>query len=87
MQTLEKEKLFPYLMLFAGLIFGFFLFCYYSYDRKIGLYIGIIMSLYYFLWGLIYHQVKKDLTIKILAEYLLISLLAVIILFFVLNRA
>lgn len=41
--------------------------------------IVILFSLFYFLWGMIYHTLKGDFHLKIVVEYLLIALLAVLL--------
>ncbi len=47
-------------------------------DRQFLVAIGT--SIAYFIWGVIHHQAEDDLHPKIVVEYLLISLLAVILL-------
>lgn len=69
-----------YLILFSGLIIGFFFFSFFSYNRQLQLISGISMSVYYLFWGVAFHLFKKNLTLKILTEYLLISILAIVIL-------
>lgn len=75
-----SENLTSYLILFSGLIIGFFFFLFFSYNRQLQLVIGIFLSLYYLSWGVINHLLKKDLTLKVLFEYILISLLGIVIL-------
>lgn len=36
----------------------------------------ILAGVFYLLWGLVYHNVKRDLCIKIFLEYLIISAIA-----------
>ncbi|MBI2617188.1 hypothetical protein HYW55_03590 [Candidatus Gottesmanbacteria bacterium] len=43
-------------------------------------FIGTIMAGMYFLWGVLYHTLEGDLHPKIVVEYLLMSLLSVILL-------
>ncbi len=75
-----EKNLTSYLILFGGLILGFFFFLFFSYNRQLQLILGIIMSIYYLIWGIIHHWFKKDLTIKVFVEYFLISLIGVVIL-------
>lgn len=69
-----------YLILFSGLILGFFFFSVFSYNRKLQLLIGFLMSGYYLIWGILNHLIKGDLTLKVIIEYVLISLLGIVIL-------
>ncbi|MBM3282932.1 hypothetical protein FJY90_01635 [Candidatus Gottesmanbacteria bacterium] len=41
---------------------------------------AVITSLIYFLWGIIHHRLEGDLHPKVVVEYLLIALLAVLLL-------
>lgn len=42
--------------------------------------VAIITSVLYFLWGIIHHKLEGDLHPKIMVEYLLIAVLAIILL-------
>jgi len=87
---MEKDiyySLTSYLILFSGLIIGFFFFSLFAYNRSLQVLTGILMSVYYLGWGITHHLVKKTLTLKVIAEYLLISILAVVILSTLLLRA
>lgn len=75
-----KQNLSSYLVLFGGLSIGFFFFTYFSYNRQLQLTTGILMSIFYLGWGIVYHSLKKSLTLKVVIEYLLISMLALAIL-------
>lgn len=46
----------------------------------IQLLIGITAALFYFMWGIVHHFVDHDLSLKIVVEYLAISVFAIIIL-------
>lgn len=42
--------------------------------------VGILLSVSYVIWGLVYHYLEGDLHAKVVIEYLLIALLALILL-------
>lgn len=45
--------------------------------------IVIILVAYYLIWGFSYHSAKKDLSIRLVLEYLIISLIALLAAFIV----
>lgn len=69
-----------YLVLFCGLLLG--LVCLFSFSglTAIRTLVGISLCLFYFLWGVGHHYLNHDLHLKIILEYLLVSLLACFIL-------
>lgn len=46
----------------------------------IQLLVGIATALFYFIWGVMHHFVDHDLSLKIVVEYLAVSVFAIIIL-------
>lgn len=72
------------LAIFIWAIFGYALF---SYDRALQAFIIATMGLAYFLWGVLHHRLEGDLHPKIMVEYLLVSLLGVIVVLLLLYRA
>ncbi len=40
----------------------------------------ILAAIFYFIWGVVHHLIKGDFHLKIMLEYLLIAILAVILL-------
>ena len=67
-------------ILFIALSIGVFLF-YLSVGNPARQYNLILAcSTVYFLWGVIYHLMKGDFHVKVVVEYLLIALLAVLLL-------
>jgi EamA domain-containing membrane protein RarD len=44
------------------------------------IFVSIVTSVAYVFWGLIHHMIKKDLQKKIVIEYMLIGLIAMIVL-------
>jgi len=39
----------------------------------------LIIASFYVLWGLIYHEIKGDFHLKIMIEYLLVAIIAVLL--------
>lgn len=77
------ENFTHFLILVAILSFGL-LFYFLNIGNPKGQFIvGTLLSLSYFLWGVVSHYHKGDLHLKIVVEYLLIALLA----FFLLKGA
>ncbi len=64
------------LIIFGGLL-AFFSFRGYPQTQFL---IGLVVAFAYTIWGIIHHLVERNLTVKIIIEYLLISLLAIVIL-------
>ncbi len=50
----------------------------------IQLLVGIVTSLSYVVWGIVHHFVDRDLSLKIVIEYLAVALFAIIVLWNVL---
>lgn len=73
----------PHLTHYAGLwlVLGLGLFCliWFRYNHALQLTAVILMGLYYPLWGIIHHSHQRDLHPKIVVEYLLIAVLAVLV--------
>lgn len=49
-------------------------------SNQMQLFIGIVTSLAYVVWGLLHHALQKDLHPKVVIEYVLISVIAVMLL-------
>jgi hypothetical protein len=47
--------------------------------------VGIVMSVTYSVWGIMYHSMKKDLHRKVVIEYVLVSAIAILVLMIVLR--
>lgn len=76
---MSKKTVF-YQILSGGLILGligFFAFLGQPMLRKLTI---ILMALFYFFWGMVYHYQEKTLHPKIVLEYLLIALLGAVLL-------
>lgn len=70
-------------MMLVGL-WGLFWF---NYSRTMQLSIATTMAIVYVTWGIIHHKQHNDLHLKIVAEYLLVALLAVLVYASLLYRA
>ncbi|PIS09500.1 hypothetical protein COT75_01185 [Candidatus Beckwithbacteria bacterium CG10_big_fil_rev_8_21_14_0_10_34_10] len=86
LNELYKNRL-HYLFLFTGLFLGltFFFGLFNLPSFKVGSIIGLCV--FYFFWGIIHHWLEKDLHIKIVLEYLFVSLIALAILLSLIWRA
>jgi len=76
-----------YLFLFAGLFIGLaFFFNFFGFP---GLQVETVVGLclYYFFWGIVHHWLKKDLHVKIVLEYFLVSVIACALLLSLIWRA
>lgn len=77
MQEIKKYPL-DYTVLIVGLLFSFAQFFNYLNMPEIQKDIILLTAVFYFVWGVIHHAIRKDLTIKIIVEYLAFALVAVI---------
>ena len=48
-----------------------------QHDRLLQFLVGVLLSLLYVIWGIIYHSLEGDLHMKVVIEYLLVGLIAV----------
>lgn len=69
-----------YLVLVTILGLGVILFYLFVGQAQKQFFVIIATSISYFFWGVVYHKLEGDLHIKIVVEYLLIALLAIILL-------
>ena len=75
-----KRSVIHFLVLVAILASGIFTFIYVRPNTTLQLFVGIVTSIAYVIWGLIHHAVQKDLHRKIMVEYLLIGAIAIVLL-------
>jgi hypothetical protein len=75
-----RQSVVHFLVLIAILIAGVFAFMYVGPNTTLQLFVGIVTAVAYVLWGLIHHAVTKDLHQKIVVEYLLIAVIAIVLL-------
>ena len=59
---------------------GISLFFYAQGNRSIQLAVGIATSLAYIAWGIIHHAMQRDLYPKVVVEYVLMGLIAILLL-------
>jgi len=69
-----------FIVLAIILVTGVFTFWTAQNDKMMQLYIGIATSVAYVIWGIIFHGLDGDLHPKIVIEYCLVGLIAVILL-------
>lgn len=68
-----------YVSLWSMLGLGLLCLLWFRYNHPLQLTVVILMGLYYLLWGIIHHYHHGDLHPKIVVEYLLISILAILV--------
>ncbi|OGG00515.1 hypothetical protein A2Y99_03695 [Candidatus Gottesmanbacteria bacterium RBG_13_37_7] len=66
------------LILILGI--GIYLFYQYQGNADKQYTIALLLAMEYLVWGVVFHSIKGDFHLKIMVEYLVISLLAIIIL-------
>lgn len=78
-----------YLVLFLGLFIGLLAFFGFNFlglpEYRVEAVIGLCF--FYFSWGLVHHWLQNDLHIRIVLEYLLVSIIACLLLLSVIWRA
>jgi lipopolysaccharide export LptBFGC system permease protein LptF len=75
-----KQSIIHFLVLVAILTAGVFTFIYVRPNTTIQLFVGIVTTVAYVLWGVIHHAIKKDMHQKVVVEYLLIGTIAIVLL-------
>ena len=73
----------PFTILILGLLFFLSLILVFHSSRLFEFALVVIMSVYYFLWGLIHHHREGSLHPRVALEYLLISFLGICLLSFI----
>lgn len=63
-----------YFVLLVILITGFFAYSIVGDDRVRRFFIGLVLSLFYALWGILHHLHNRDLNHKIVLEYTILAL-------------
>lgn len=74
----------PLLGIFVASIYGFRIF---SYDRNFQAAVAIASAVSYASWGIIHHIIHKDIRLSIFIEYLVISIIGLIVILSVIFRA
>jgi hypothetical protein len=83
---MKRQHVVHYFVLLAILAGGVGAFLYVSPNTSLQFTIGIITSVAYMLWGFIHHAMQKDLHKKIVIEYILVGLIAIIMLATIMQR-
>jgi len=83
---MKKSHIAHFIVLVAILAVGLGAFFYVSPNGSLQLTIGIITSVAYVLWGFIHHAMQKDLHKKIVVEYTLVGIIAIILLATIVQR-
>jgi hypothetical protein len=66
-----------YTFLFLGLAVGFLAILRMRSDSTAQFLVILALVVFYFIWGIIYHNLKNDLTRKLFLEYLLLGIISV----------
>jgi hypothetical protein len=77
-----RKHLNHYALLMAGVMLGIWALVRFRYVLEMQVWIVAAMAAGYVLWGILHHTLNRDLTVKILIEYLLIAVLYVTIFWF-----
>lgn len=72
-------------LLFLILLAGSYIFFLTNSNHSLQLAVGIVLTVFYVVWGLIHHSIQKDLHPKVVIEYILIGLIAIMLLLLVLH--
>lgn len=75
-----KQSAVHLLVLLVILAAGVFTFIRVAPNTTVQLFVGIVTAVAYVLWGIVHHALKKDLHQKIMVEYLLIGVIAIVLL-------
>lgn len=81
-----KNDYLDYLALIAILSASLFGFIYFGSDRQLQMIMIGLGVFFYVLWGVVHHLVRHDFHLKILVEYVVIALLALVLIFSLLGR-
>ncbi|HLD24537.1 MAG TPA: hypothetical protein VJB96_01335 [Patescibacteria group bacterium] len=77
---MKKTKLFSAIVLFCILAGGGLMFWYAKGNTALQLTIGVMTAVAYVLWGLIHHAIVGDFHRKVVIEYVLVGMIAIVLL-------
>ena len=80
-----KRHMFHFFILFVLLSVGTGAFFLADGNRQLQLFIGTMTSLTYVVWGMLHHAIQSDLHPKVVIEYVLIGVIAVVLLILLLG--
>ncbi len=75
-----------YLLLFGILISGFAGLILFSYDKNFQILVATATAAAYVVWGIIHHYLHRDLHLEVVVEYVVISILGLVVLFSLILR-
>lgn len=77
---MKKFHYVHFIVLLIILALGIGLFFYTQSNRMLQLVVGIATAIAYIAWGIIHHAMQRDLYAKVVVEYVLMGLIAVLLL-------
>lgn len=77
---MKKGELLHTIVLFTILLGGIFTFWFAKGNTSLQLTIGTVTTMAYVAWGIIHHSLKGDLHRKVVIEYVLVGLIAIVLL-------
>jgi len=80
MKAIATSKLMHFVALLLILSVGLFTFFAVSGSRQLQLLVGIMTAVSYVAWGLIHHAAHGELYRKVVVEYILIGIIAIVLL-------
>lgn len=81
-----REYWLDYVILGVVLLMGVGAFRVFSAQTTGGVLVALLLAAFYFFWGIVHHFLKKDLHLQVMLEYLLISLLGLIVFLSLIKR-
>jgi len=69
-----------YIVLLIILVTGIWTFAGAQNDKAMQMYIGVATAISYVIWGIIYHTLEGDLHPKVVIEYCLVGMVAIVLL-------
>ena len=74
-----KKHPFSFSLLFVALMVAVILYLYFGFDTHLQRRVIYSTGAFYFLWSLIHHYQKGDLSLSLVLEYLMVALFAAIV--------
>lgn len=82
---MKKFHYIHFIVLLIILALGIGLFFYTQSNRMLQLAVGIATAIAYITWGVIHHAMQRDLYAKVVVEYVLMGLIAILLLLTILG--
>ncbi len=80
-----KPHIIHFLVLLAILAIGTFMFFYENGNHPFQLAVAVMTTIAYVIWGMIHHAIQQDLHRKVVVEYVLIGMIAIMLFLIVLS--